>query len=153
MRKSKIVTIPAAEGNRDSGKHFFITEMSAVRVEKWAMRAISAMANGGMDIPPEVTRLGLGAVLAAGFRGILTMAFADAEPLLDEMMQCAQVLPDKSKPDVLRPIDDEDIQEVTTLLLLRTEVIEIHTGFSIAGWLSNLGRSATKDQTPDTPIT
>lgn len=151
MRKEKIVTVPAS-GGRDAGKHFLITEFSALRAEKWATRALLALASSGMDIPPEVVRMGAGAIVAVGFRAMLTMAFADAEPLLSEMLQCVQVMPDKSKPDVLRPLDDEDIEEVSTLLLLRSEVIELHTGFSPADFLSTLGKSAAAP-TPDSSDT
>lgn len=147
-RKTRIVTI-AADG-RDKGKHFFITEMSAVKAEKWAGRALLAIANGGVDIPPEVLQMGAGAVVAAGFRALVAMSFADAEPLLDEMMQCVTVLPDKSKADVVRPMDDMDVEEIATLLLLRSEVIDVHTGFSIAASLSKLGQAARTTPTPGT---
>ena len=147
MRKTKYVTVPAT-GGRDAGKCFLLTEMDAVRTEKWAGRALLAIAASGIDIPPEVLRMGAGAVVAAGFRALTTVAFADAEPLLDEMLQCVQFVPDARKKDVLRPLDLEDIEEVKTILLLRSEVIELHVGFSIAGFLSNLGQSANS-QTPD----
>ena len=146
-RKTKYVTVPAT-GGRDANKCFLLTEFDAVRTEKWAQRALLALASSGVDIPPEVLRMGAGAVVAAGFRALVTMAFADAEPLLDEMLQCVQFVPDAKRRDVVRPVDPEDIEEVKTLLLLRQEAIELHTGFSIADFLSNLGQSAT-DQTPD----
>lgn len=153
MRKTKVVPVPSTDrDNRDAGKLFFITEMGAVQSEKWATRALLAMASGGIDIPPEVLRMGMGAVLAAGFRSLMTMAFADAEPLLDEMMQCVSIIPDPKRKDVTRPLDDEDIDEVSTLLLLRSEIVELHTGFSIAAFLSNMGKAAqtTDNPTPDT---
>ena len=146
-RKEKTITIPAPTGegqtSRDTGKTFKITEMSAVRAEKWATRALFAIANGGVDIPPEVLQMGAGAVVASGFRALITMAFADAEPLLDEMMQCVVIVPDRKAPEITRPVDEEDIEEVQTLLLLRSEVIELHTGFSPAAFLSKLGSAAT----------
>lgn len=146
-RKTKLITIPKAEGNRDSGKTFLITEMSAAQAEKWALRALGAIANSGMEIPEEVMRLGMGTLVAVGFKGLLTMQFDEAEPLLDEMMECVVFVPDPKRPDIVRPIDDEDIEDVTTRLSLRSEVFELHTGFSPAGFLSKLGKSA--NQTPD----
>lgn len=148
-RKTKVVKIDAK--NRDAGKAFLITEMDAVRAEKWAARALLAIASSGVDIPPDVLKMGAGAVVAAGVRSLMTMAFADAEPLLDEMMQCVAVVPDARKLDVTRPLDIDDIDEVTTILLLRSEVVELHTGFSVAAFLSNLGTAATP--TPDTEDT
>lgn len=150
-RKTKTIRIPQSEGNRDSGKTFLITEMSAAQAEKWALRALGAIANSGMEIPPDVTRLGMAALVAVGFKGLLTMQFDEAEPLLDEMMDCIVIVPDPKRPEVVRPVDDEDIEDVTTRLTLRSEVFELHTGFSPAGFLSTLGKSAT--QTPDMPGT
>lgn len=152
-RKTKIVHVPVPapeeRQNRDAGKCFLITEMDAVRAEKWAARALLAITAAGVDIPPDVIKMGAGAVVAAGFRALLTMSFIDAEPLLDEMMTCIAVVPDPRRLDVVRPLDADDIDEVQTLLLLRSEVIEIHTGFSVAAFLSTLGKAApTTDQTP-----
>lgn len=152
-RKTKLVTIPPATTgteNRDAGKTFLITEMSPVRSEKWCQRALLAASASGIDIPPEVIRMGVGACLAAGLKALLTMSFADAEPLLDEMVQCVQFVPDRKAPDVVRSLDEEDVEEVLTLLLLRQEVVELHTGFSIAAFLSKLGTAATGNQTQDT---
>lgn len=146
-RKTKTITIPRAEGNRDSGKTFLLTEMSAASSEKWALRALGAIANSGMEIPPDVTRLGMAALVAVGFKGLLTMRFEEAEPLLDEMMDCVVIVPDPKRPEVQRPVDDEDIEDVTTRLTLRSEVFELHTGFSPAGFLSTFGKSAIL--TPD----
>lgn len=142
MRKDKLVIIATAEGNRDSGKAFRLTEMPATQAEKWAMRALLAITTSGADIPPEVVQMGAPALMAAGFRALLTMAFADAEPLLDEMLSCVRFVPDRNRPDVERPVDAEDIEEVSTLMLLRSEVIELHTGFSPAAFLSTLGKAA-----------
>lgn len=146
-RKTKLITIPQAEGNRDSGKTFLLTEMSAAQAEKWALRALGAIANSGLDIPPDVMQLGMGALVAVGFKGLLTMQFDEAEPLLDEMMGCVVIVPNPKEPNVVRPVDDEDIEDVTTRLMLRSEVFDLHTGFSPAGFLSKLGKSAK--QTPD----
>lgn len=147
-RKTKTLRIPADPPSRDAGKTFLITEMPAAHCEKWAMRALMAVANSGLDIPPDVMRMGMGALVAVGFKGLLTMAFAEAEPLLDEMMACVEFVPDPKNPSVVRPVDDEDIEEVKTRLLLRSEVFELHTDFSPAAFLSKLGTAANK--TPDT---
>ena len=141
MRNTKIVTMPESAG-RDKGKTFFLTEMDADRAERWATRAFFAMAANGVDIPPDVMQMGLGAITAIGVRSIMTMGFEDAAPLLDEMMLCVQIMPDPGKPDLLRPLDRDDIEEVGTRLKLRSEVFELHTGFSVAAFLSDLGKKA-----------
>lgn len=150
-RKTKTIRIPADPPSRDAGKTFLITEMSAMQSEKWAIRSLGAIANSGMDIPTEVIQMGMGAMVAVGFKGLLTMAFDDAEPLLDEMMACIQIVPDPKNAHVVRPVDDEDIEDVTTRLMLRSEVFELHTGFSPAAFLSKLGKTAA-NQIPDTLV-
>lgn len=139
-RKTKTVTI-STEG-RDQGKAFYITEMSAFAAEKWATRAISAMARSGVDMPEEVLDAGMAGILVLGAKAILSVDFMEAEPLLEEMMACVQLIPDPSKPEVMRRVHEDDIEEVSTLVFLRNEVLEIHLGFSIAAALSKLGAAA-----------
>ena len=145
MRKTKTVTI-AREG-RDKGKTFLITEMGAVPAEKWAARALLALGRAGVEIPDDAAGIGAAAIIAAGLGAFRQMNFEDAEPLLDEMMACVQIVPDPTKRDAMtqapiaRPMMDGDVEEVATLAQLRAEVIEVHTGFSVTDALSKLGAS------------
>jgi hypothetical protein len=153
MRKTKVVVIQA-DGGRDKGKTFLLTEMDADRAERWATQAFFAVSSNGVDVPPEVMQLGMGALVAVGVRAILTAKFEDAWPLLDDMMTCVTVIPDPTRPALTRPLDKDDIEEVTTRLLLRSEVFELHTGFSVAAFLSDLGKkAATRDSNPSTTST
>lgn len=149
MRKTKIVRIET-EG-RDFGKHFLITEMDAMRAEKWAMQALLAMARGGINVPDDVLTSGAIGILVAGLSSITKLPFEDARPLLDEMLTCIALVPDPSKRDAMntdRPItrpviwdddvNDSDVQEVSTILFLRKEVAELHVGFSLKDGLSML---------------
>jgi hypothetical protein len=136
-RKVKDVTITL--NNRDTGKVFRLTEMPAVQAEKWAARALLAMSRSGVEIPEEAMSAGAAALLAAGLRSFTSMAFEDAEQLLDEMFACIQIV---TTSGVVRALIDDDIDEVATRLFLRGEVIEIHTGFSVTATLSTLGAAA-----------
>ena len=148
-RKVRDVTI--ALENRDTGKTFRITEMPAVQAEKWAARALLAMSRSGVEIPEEAMAAGAATLLAAGLRAFTSMAFDDAEQLLDEMFACIEYVPDPTRPTITRALIDDDIDEVATRLLLRGEVIEVHTGFSVTASLSTLGAAAkAKAATPDT---
>lgn len=138
-RKSKIVTIPAGEGNRDAGKAFVLTEMSATRAEKWATRALMGVARAGVEVPEDFALAGMAGLAVVGLRGLLAMEFEEAEALLSEMFECVQIMPTPTDPRIVRPLIEDDLEEVSTILLLRSEVIELHTGFSIAAALSNLG--------------
>lgn len=132
MRKIKSVTI-TAEG-RDKGNIFVITEMSARDGDRWATRALGAMARSGIDVPPHIMELGMSGILAMGFKAILGMEFSEAEPLLDDLMACVKRFEDKVPEG--RPLVESDIEEILTFSTLRSEVFELHTGFSPAAYLS-----------------
>lgn len=154
-RKEATVTIPASAGNRDAGKTFHLTEMPAAKAEKWATRALLALSRSGVDLDPDILKSGIAGIAVAGIRAITSIAFFDAEPLLDEMLTCVEVIPDPTKPMIRRPLVDNDVDEVSTLLLLRSEVINLHVGFSITAELSKLGAAAKADfnskSTPTSP--
>lgn len=141
-RKVTDVTI-VAEG-RDQGKIFRLTEMAAVNAEKWAARALLALGKSGVDIPDEVRQHGTAAVVVVGLRAFTGIEFADAEPLMDEMMRCVQAVPDPGNLDVCRSLVDTDIDEVATLAQLRGELMELHTGFTVRAALTILVASASQ---------
>lgn len=140
-RKVETVIVPNWEGNRDSGKQFLITEMSAMAAEKWALRAFLALKGSEERIPDNVRGLGMVGVAIIGLNVFLrgTPKHEDLVMLMDEMMLCVQCIRDRNHPDVGTPIvSDDDVEEVQTLGWLRSEVIRIHTGFSLADSLSKL---------------
>lgn len=149
MRKTKIVTVPM-EG-RDYGKRFLLTEMSAGAAERWAMRAFLALARSGIDIPGSTVELGFMGMAAMGIRALMTggIIFEEVEPLLDQMMECVRIMPDPHRPEVIRPITQEDdIEEVGTFLWLRKEVFDLHANFSSSG-----DQSKSTSPSPQEPTT
>lgn len=150
-RKTETVVIKA--DGRDQGKHFLLTEMPATRAEKWATRALLALSRSHVQIPEEMTGLGMHGLVALGINILSSLDYVDAEPLMDEMMQCIEIIPDPRHVEVRRPLIEDDTEEVGTVLLLRSEVIKLHTGFSIADALSNARASAaqTSANTSATP--
>lgn len=147
-RATRIVSIPGQPsdqpGSRDNGKSFFIEEMPSRRAEKWASRAFLALAESRVDLPPGI---GERARRAKGNmqdvynvrRLLANVSFPELEPLVDELMGCVSFLVNP-KPDVngrptVRPLhdagdDNDDIQEIATRHFLRSEVIDLHVGFS-----------------------
>lgn len=134
MRKTETITIER-EG-RDKGKQFKLTEMSAAQAERWALRAFFALANTGVELPEDMAESGMAGIAAVGLSALGKVPFEQAEPLLDEIMGCVQIVPDPSKPHVVRALIDEDIEEVATRLELRKAVWDLHTGFFSLGGLS-----------------
>jgi len=133
MRKEKKIKISA--DNRDKGKTFLLTEMPAMRIERWATRAFLALAKGGVHIPPDIAAQGLAGVAQMGLEALSGLQPDVAEPLLDEMMECVQIVESET---VTRSLTPDDIEEVSTILQLRAEVFTLHTGFSWADIKSKL---------------
>lgn len=154
MRKTKIITIDA-EG-RDKGKSFLITEMPASRVEDWAGELLFALGRAGVEVPDEAVSAGAVAVLTAGMNAFRQLHWEDAKPLLDQMMECVQFVGDINGPKdqvtgaplTARPLISDDTEEVATRLRLRSEVFEIHVGFSLGAALSTLGAAMVGNSSP-----
>lgn len=126
-RKTTVWT--ATEG-RDHGKRFHLTEMSALKAEKWAARALLALARADFDVGTDIRGSGLAGMALVGLRALSGVQWVDAEPLLDELLRCVLIMPDNNNPDVMRSLVEDDIEEVATLVQLRKEVFELHVNFS-----------------------
>lgn len=124
---------------RDKGKRFVITEMPALKAERWAMRALIAMAKSGVQMPEDAIGGGMAVIAMAGFQALQAgIQFEDIAPLMDEMMDCVQIMPDPKNPEVIRPlllsgIEGDDVEEILTLLEIRERVFAIHTDFFFSG--------------------
>lgn len=148
--KTETIVVPASWGGRDAGKTFVITEMPAARAEKWAWRLILALKGTSAQIPESLAELGMVAVAIRGVNSFLAsdVDFGKLEPLLDEMLGCISVVRDPSAPHVVTAlIPDADIMEIKTIGWLRSEVLRLHTNFSIVEallrWLATLNQAST----------
>ena len=128
----KTATVTIAEDGRDSGKTFFLREMPATQAEKWAIKALIALSKSGVDVPEDIAESGMAGIALIGLKALSGINFSDAEPLLDEMFQCIQLIPDPNRPQVMRGLIDDDIEEVRTRLQLRKEVLMLHINFFTA---------------------
>ena len=128
-RKIEYVTIDKA--GRDLGKTFVITEMSAFATERWATKAFLALANSGIDLPQGMA-MGMQGMASMGLEALGKIKYDDAEPLLDEMLECVQIKPsEKAPPREIITGDDGDIEEIATLLTLRMAIFKLHVNFSM----------------------
>ena len=114
---------------RDNGKVFVLTEMPASRAESWAMRSLLALMAGGVEVPEGFDRMGMAAMAEVGIKALAGLKWEVAEPLLAEMWSCVQIMPDSSKPHIVRNLIEEDIEEIATRIKIRAEVWKLHTGF------------------------
>lgn len=126
--KSKTVEI---EKGRDAGKMFVITEMPIVKADNWAMRALFAIANGGLDIEginPNAGMLGMAQVAIKALSGVKPEI---GIPLLDELMDCVQIVPTGGNArDVIL---NADVKDLSTMFILRKEALAIHLDFLVQG--------------------
>lgn len=115
---------------RDIGKVFRITEMPALRAEKWAIRALQALAREGVELPENYNDVPMARFAEWGLNALARAPWELVEPLMDEMMTCVELVPDPGQPKVTRAImPDIDIEEPLTFAILRREVLSLHVGF------------------------
>lgn len=126
--KTKKIVI---EKGRDSGKEFLITEMSAAKIDNWAMRVLLALAGSNIDVGAASDgMLGMAKVALSALGKIPPET---AIPLLDELLECVQIVPKGGSPRELN-LDLNDIEDFTNLFFLRKEVFQMHTDFLQQGF-------------------
>lgn len=142
-------------------KVFLLKEWDAERAEKWAIRAIIAYNRGGGQIPMEAISGGMEAIFWLGVNTFLRgqMQADEVIPILDELLECVKMIRDPKArgPDGTPVVSDivsaDDIEEIKTRLWLRSEVIRIHTNFSVGAMVSKLiseVMTRAPSQTPQT---
>lgn len=146
MRKREPIQVPSTGFGRDAGKTFLITEWPAETAENWAWRAIIAYNRGGGQIPIEAMQGGMEAIFWLGVNTFLRgqMQADEVIPILNELLKCVQIIRDPKamavdgSGAVVHPLLPDDIEEVKTRLWLRSEVLRVHTNFSVADLISRL---------------
>lgn len=147
MRKTKVVII---NDGRDTGKHFLITEMPALKAARWADRAFLALAHSGIDIGADYASQGIVGLVAAGINMLAMAKYEELDPLLDELMGCVSIIRDPRNPSTAVPIQfDTDIEDIETVYLIRREVLQLHASFTLAGvqsWLTSASATLAKSR-------
>lgn len=120
----KHTTITITEG-RDSGKQFSLTEWPASKTEQWILRAVFGLGKAGVEIPQEI--LQLGAAPTAYFIGMNAIKLPSrlGIRLANELMECVQKVEEK----ITRSLVENDIEDVSTRLKLKMEVLKLTFGF------------------------
>jgi hypothetical protein len=141
MRRTVTVTIQGEpEKNRDAGKTFIVTEVSATQAEEWGLRAIMALGTSGVVVPQELADMGLIGAAIVGYQAFMGAKPSEVLPLWREMLPATvQYQP---SPGIKLPYDPSLFEEPSTLLELRKNVLELHTGFTLAE-LAQKFRAAT----------
>lgn len=145
-RRADIVTV-GPWGDRDAGKVFRIKEWGARRAEQWAWGMVFALKGTTGEMPDDVARLGMVGVGVRLLNAVLQapVQYAVIQPYMDELIdECVTIIRDPKNVDrttghpVYGPLMANDVQEIKTLQWLRSEVIRLHTNFSVLESLSAL---------------
>lgn len=126
-RKEKYITVEGA--GRDYGKMFFLKEMDADKAERWGLRAISALIAAGAKIPDGMQDLGIAVLAQEGIKSLARIPTEVSLPLLDELLQCVQIVPEPLNKEVTRGLLKSDIEEPKTYTWLRIQVLNLHIDF------------------------
>lgn len=137
MARKTNTYVVASEG-RDKGKTFLLTEMPATKAEDWAIRVMFALGAANVEIPDGALQLGMAALAEIGLKKLFAINANLMRPLLGELMECVEFVPNPQKPQVKlsHPMFESQIEEVKTLLMLKWEVLKLHLDFSLAASLS-----------------
>lgn len=132
---------------RDANKTFLISEWTAERAETWGLRALFAYNRGGGEVPvADIMGRGMEGIFWLGINTFVRgqMKAEEVQPILNELLECVKIVRDPNRNEVGtgKPIAHalmaEDIFEIQTRYWLRSEVLELHTGFSVLAFLSKL---------------
>ncbi len=123
------VNYTVTDAGRDCGKVFVLTEMSADKGEAWATKGLLMLINGNVNFPPNFANLGMAGMAEVGLQALTGLKYETVRPLLDEMMECVKVMPDTSRPHVVRDLIPEDIEEIVTRVKLRGAIWNLHADF------------------------
>ncbi len=148
----KTLTYIVQDEGRDQGKAYLITEMPSSQGERWAIRAFLAMAKGGIELPDGIEQAGMAGIAKVGLGLLLKIPYEEALPLLDEMMGCVQFIPNPGNRSVVRPLIEDDIEDVMTRFKLRKEVFGLHVNFSLPGAKSTLESAPAAEKAASSTI-
>jgi hypothetical protein len=127
-------TIVIQDKNRDKGKTFIITAMSAYDTEIISLKIFFLLMNTGVKLPDGVEEMGFSEIASLGLDAFSKLEFEKTRPILEEMWdKCLMFKPSEGAPERPLTYDQSDIQEVKTRIKLRMEIIKLHKDFYTAG--------------------
>jgi hypothetical protein len=122
----KEIDITVTEG-RDAGKTFHVKEWACIKTEHWIMRVVLGLGKAGVEIPLEILQLGAGPTAYAIASQVVKLPAEEGIKLADELMDCVTIVEQR----LTRKLIDEDIEDVSTRLLLKGEVLKLLFGFFV----------------------
>ncbi|HDI3034391.1 hypothetical protein G9G39_06835 [Cronobacter sp. EKM101R] len=131
----KEIPFVVEENNRDKGKEFIITEMSAWDAEELAQDLFRAMGEANFSgIPADVIAMGCAGLATLGLNVLSSAPPAVARQLKERLMSTVQIVITHEGNCQVREVKPIDFEEVSTIRNLMDEVFKINFDFlTIAG--------------------
>jgi len=140
----KTTTLTISEG-RDRGKTFKLTEPPCMQVDEMIMRAVFGLGRAGVEIPAEIFNLGAAPIAYAIGSQFSKLPSRLGLKLAAELMDCVQRVEDKLD----RALVENDIEDVSTRLRLKGEVLKLIFGFFVSAASPNsAGESGASPSEP-----
>jgi len=128
MRKE--ITWQVDDNNRDNGKEFVITEMSAWDAEELAEDIMRCMSQGGyFDIQPEVIQMGVAGLATIGLSVIASADRETARMLGQRLLESVDMVITHDGKQSRRKVKDIDFEEVSTIRQIKDKVMHLNFDF------------------------
>lgn len=127
----KEIPFVVEEENRDKGKEFIITEMSAWEADELAQDIFRAMGDSNFsEIPADVIAMGCAGLATVGL-SVLSASSPDvARTLRDRLMSTVQIaITHDGKRQVRKVNGGIDFEEVSTIRLVMDKVFQVNFNF------------------------
>lgn len=123
------------DDNRDNGKEFIITEMSAWDADELAQDLFRSMGESGFSgIPADVIAMGCAGLATLGLNVISAASPEVARKLRDRLMSTVQIVITHEGSRQVRTVKPVDFEEVSTIRQVMDKVFKVNFDFlTIAG--------------------
>lgn len=123
------------DDNRDKGKEFIITEMSAWSADEMAQDIFRSMGDADFSsIPADVISMGCAGLATVGLSVLSASSPEVSRQLRDRLMDTVQIVITHEGKSQVRPAKPIDFEEVTTIRALMDQVFKLNFDFlTIAG--------------------
>lgn len=123
------------DDNRDNGKEFIITEMSAWDADELAQDLFRSMGESGFSgIPADVIAMGCAGLATLGLNVISAASPEVARKLRDRLMSTVQIVIAHEGSRQVRTVKPVDFEEVSTIRQVMDKVFKVNFDFlTIAG--------------------
>ncbi|EFB9235703.1 hypothetical protein INE26_004784 [Escherichia coli] len=123
------------DDNRDNGKEFIITEMSAWDADELAQDLFRSMGESGFSgIPADVIAMGCAGLATLGLNVISAASPEVARELRDRLMSTVQIVITHEGSRQVRTVKPVDFEEVSTIRQVMDKVFKVNFDFlTIAG--------------------